>query len=82
MRNIQSSWLLRAAIASLLPVAPPAVLAQAPSMTVEGLEEILVTARKRDEALLDVPVAVNAFTMPERIPNVEFARILDMNSKL
>jgi iron complex outermembrane receptor protein len=31
----------------------------------ERLEEILVTARKRDEALLDVPVAVNAFSAEE-----------------
>ena len=27
-----------------------------------GLEEVVVTARKRDEAFLDVPIAVNAFT--------------------
>jgi iron complex outermembrane receptor protein len=65
MSNVQSSWLIRAAVAALLPVAPPAALAQAPSMTVAGFEEILVTARKRDEALLDVPVAVNAFSAEE-----------------
>ncbi len=34
-------------------------------MTAEGLEEILVTARKRDERLLDVPVAINAFNDEE-----------------
>jgi iron complex outermembrane receptor protein len=66
MRNVQSSWLIRAAVAALLPAVPPPVaMAQSPSMTVEGLEEILVTARKRDEALLDVPVAVNAFGADE-----------------
>jgi iron complex outermembrane receptor protein len=65
MRNVQSSWLIRAAVAALLPAAPPAALAQSPTVTSEGLEEILVTARKRDEALLDVPVAVNAFTADE-----------------
>src|SRR5688572_23123376 len=36
------------------------------------LEEIVVTARKRDEALLDVPVAVNAFSEAE----IESAGIL------
>jgi len=65
MRNVQSSWLIRSAIAALLPVAPPAALAQSSSVTAEGLEEIVVTARKRDEALFDVPVAVNAFTAKE-----------------
>jgi iron complex outermembrane receptor protein len=30
-----------------------------------GLEEIVVTARKRDESLFDVPVAVNAFSRDE-----------------
>ena len=65
MRNVQSSWLIRAAVAALLPAAPPAALAQAPSVTIEGLEEILVTARKRDEALIDVPVAINAFNDEE-----------------
>src|SRR6187401_35644 len=65
MRNVQSSWLIRAAVAALLPVAPPAALAQAPSVTAEGLEEILVTARKRDEALIDVPVAINVFNDAE-----------------
>jgi iron complex outermembrane receptor protein len=65
MRNFQSSWLIRVAVAALLPAAPPAALAQSSSVTAEGLEEIVVTARKRDEALFDVPVAVNAFTAKE-----------------
>jgi iron complex outermembrane receptor protein len=67
MRNVQSSWLIRAAVAALLlPAASPTALAQSSSVTAEGLEEIVVTsARKRDEALLDVPVAVNVFTAEE-----------------
>ena len=36
------------------------------------LEQIVVTARKRDEALLDVPVAINAFNAEE----IESAGIL------
>ncbi len=42
----------------------------------------MVTAKITPAMVMTPPVAVNAFTMPERIPNVEFARILDMNSKL
>ena len=34
-----------------------------------ALEEIIVTARKRDESLLDIPVAVTAFTA-EDIQNI------------
>src|SRR5437762_2970598 len=34
----------------------------APAQTPAGLEEVVVTARKRDESLHDVPVAVNAFS--------------------
>jgi iron complex outermembrane recepter protein len=41
--------------------APAQAQSQAPAATVE-LEEVVVTARKRDEALLDVPVAINAFS--------------------
>jgi iron complex outermembrane recepter protein len=36
--------------------------ASAPAQTGDTLEEIVVTARKRDESLHDVPVAVNAFS--------------------
>ncbi len=43
--------------------AVPAVLAQdAPSAKAGGLEEITVTARRREESLQDVPIAVTAFT--------------------
>ena len=61
--------LLRGAILAVLSVAaaPTTVHAQtepSPSATT-GLEEIVVTARKRDEALLDVPVAVSAFSAQE-----------------
>jgi iron complex outermembrane receptor protein len=42
-------------------LAPPPVLAQASDV----LEEVVVTARKRDESLHDVPVAVSAFSAAE-----------------
>ncbi len=45
--------------------APPQAVAQSPAGQ-ETLDEVLVTARKRDEALLDVPVAVNALQRARR----------------
>ena len=49
--------------------AVPAVLAQdAPSAKAGGLEEITVTARRREESLQDVPIALSAFSA-ERITN-------------
>jgi iron complex outermembrane receptor protein len=56
-----SGTCLSAAVSGILAaaVAMPA-MAQSTEM-----EEVIVTARKRDEALLDVPVAVNAFNAQE-----------------
>jgi len=49
--------------------AVPAVLAQdAPAAQPAGLEEITVTARRREESLQDVPIALSAFSA-ERIEN-------------
>ena len=49
--------LLAAAVTAALPV-PAAMAQQGPAM----IEEIVVTARKREESLQDVPIAVTAFT--------------------
>lgn len=54
MKNRRSIWLATASVAVLAPLA-----AQAQQST--ALEEIVVTARKREESLLDIPVAVTAF---------------------
>jgi len=64
MRHIELTWLPAAA---LLALAPTTSEGQAQPVIIqgEGLEEILVTARKRDEALIDVPVAINAFNDAE-----------------
>jgi iron complex outermembrane receptor protein len=41
---------------------PPPALAQASAQTPTTLEEVVVTARKRDESFRDVPITVNVFT--------------------
>ena len=64
MRHIESTCLPAAA---LLALALTATEGQAQPVIIqgEGLEEILVTARKRDEALIDVHVAINVFNDEE-----------------
>jgi iron complex outermembrane receptor protein len=64
---------LARAVTFLAVAAPPAVLAQAGGTTPpapaadagSGLEEVVVTARKRDESLQEVPVAITAFNERE-----------------
>src|SRR6185295_15185110 len=53
--------LLMLACSTALCATVPDLHAQTPSAT-SSLEEVIVTARKRDEASLNVPVAVNVFT--------------------
>ncbi len=43
-------------------IAPGVATAQEPAKSSIGLEEIIVTARKREETLIDVPVAVSVLT--------------------
>jgi len=56
--TIRGAIVAGACVATL---APTVLWAQAP----DSLEEVVVTARKRDESLHDVPVAVNAFSAAE-----------------
>src|SRR5918995_5935116 len=58
--NINKRFVMLTCLAALCASAPD-LPAQTPSATT-SLEEVIVTARKRDEASLDVPVAVNVFT--------------------
>ncbi len=60
------------ASAALLPAALPALAAEG-SM----LEEIVVTARKRDESLQHVPMAVTAFNA-EQLEAAQIANITDL----
>lgn len=48
--------------AGVLSVAPPVSLAQQPGETGAMVEEVVVTARKRSENLVDVPLSISAFT--------------------
>ncbi|HXS89084.1 MAG TPA: TonB-dependent receptor [Steroidobacteraceae bacterium] len=58
--NINKRLIMLACTGALCSTAP-ALHAQTPSAT-SSLEEVIVTARKRDETSLNVPVAVNVFT--------------------
>ena len=57
--SIRTALSFGVALATLLPVAP--ALAQATAAGANSDNEIIVTARRRDERLIDVPVAVTAF---------------------
>src|SRR5688500_19350916 len=58
--HINKRFVMLTCLAALCASAPD-LPAQTPTATT-SLEEVIVTARKRDEASLDVPVAVNVFT--------------------
>src|SRR4029079_11291152 len=58
--NINKRLIMLACTTALCSTAPT-LHAQTPSAT-RSLEEVIVTARKRDETSLNVPVAVNVFT--------------------
>ena len=64
---------LLAATASV--VAATGAYAQTPGTKTEGLEDIIVTARKRSESLISVPVAVTAITGTE----VQRQGVTDLN---
>jgi len=51
--------------AAAAPAAPAAALEAAPSAVQGGLQDIVVTARKRVESIQNIPVAVSAFSQQE-----------------
>ena len=61
MSRLNNSWAQRFAIAMLVCGAIP-VQALAQQNDGFAIEEIVVTAQKRDERLMDVPIAISAFT--------------------
>lgn len=87
--RLRSRLALSGSVAAILSVAGPALAQQqAPDRSVTVIEELVVTAQKREEALQDVPIAVSAFTqesleaqgieggpdLQQSIPNVSFSR--------
>lgn len=50
-----------ACLAALLPATAAVTTAHAESLAADGIGEMIVTARKREETLLEIPVAVSAF---------------------
>jgi iron complex outermembrane recepter protein len=63
--NVNAGRYVLAGAAALLCARPTDIHAQTPtagSLEANSLEEVIVTARKRDESSLDVPVAINVFS--------------------
>src|ERR1700704_2674827 len=60
--SLRSSGLTIASAVAVGLGAMPNAFAQDASVDSQGLEEVIVTAQKRDERLQDVPIAVSAFT--------------------
>ena len=60
-RQVTRAWLLAGGIAAIMAVPAQAQEAAEPEVAV-GLDEIVVTAQRREENLRDVPIAINAIT--------------------
>ncbi|MBV6416514.1 MAG: Vitamin B12 transporter BtuB [Steroidobacteraceae bacterium] len=60
--NMSGSTVRRVlAVATALSVCGPVALAQEPQQST-GIEEVVITAQKREESLQDAPIAISAFT--------------------
>ncbi len=68
------SGLLAATCFSTLAITPSISFGQEQTAQVGGLEEIVVTSRKREEKLFDVPIAITAFNSAD----LEKAQIFDI----
>jgi iron complex outermembrane receptor protein len=72
--KLKKSMLSTTAILAAALCAPTSSYAQDGGATRVALEEIVVTARKRDENLMDVPLAISAFTAKD----IEAANLKDV----
>lgn len=76
----RASWVPVLALTPLLGALPAhQTVAQEGGQRVTGLEEIVVTARRRDESLQDVPVTVNVVTT-EMLEDMNIRRLEDLDS--
>jgi iron complex outermembrane receptor protein len=64
--RLRSLLAVGASAVALTAVAQPALAQQAPAGGAVELEELVITAEKREQSLQDVPVAVSAFTSERR----------------
>ncbi|MCB2108570.1 MAG: TonB-dependent receptor [Rhodobacteraceae bacterium] len=71
---MRSKFFMAASLGALLSGGTSPVWAQSQQAQAVGLEEIVVTARKRAESLQDIPVSVTAFTADQ----IERAGFLDL----
>ncbi|WP_421736745.1 TonB-dependent receptor [Caulobacter sp.] len=92
--RLRSLLAMGASAAVLSAVAAPAFAQQASGQQTTVIEELVVTAQKKEEALQDVPIAVSAFSqdtleaqkidggpnLQQAIPNVTFAKSNFTNS--
>jgi iron complex outermembrane receptor protein len=65
MSTLRGNWLAAFATSMAVFMAMPAGAQTAPPVPTSGLEEIVVTARRRDESNQNVPITVNVFTAQE-----------------
>lgn len=75
MKNKKLRHLIGAVAAAAIVPLTPAAAQEGESVKDNALEEVVVTARKVEERLLDVPVSITAFTAVE----IERAGIRDLN---
>lgn len=79
MRAVRTRSMILAgtALAALLTSAPAAFAQQTAEPEASSVEDIVVTARRREESLQDVPIAVSAFT-EETIENRQLEDLADV----
>ena len=79
LRTGLKAAVLAAAVCLVAPVGTPQAYAQDESGSDDSdrIEEIVVTARKREESLLEIPLAISAFSA-ERIEDLGISRMSDI----
>src|SRR5690606_17327893 len=83
LQSVTESYRLRKlallAVGSLLTTSAMGAAAQAAEESVMALEEVVVTARRKDESLQDVPLTVNVVTT-EMLDNLNIRNFSDLQN--